>query len=279
MSHDLVLEKVPKFTKRLHDYTVEGSNGTIIIMGTDRAKKGPAGLGDGLGHIKAPDGGKGSAAIHFIAGRSGEDPDMVSDSSFIYLSKKTDVDSNLGLESVESSQKKIPAAIVKSDSIRIIGRKDIKICSNDDDKHYVFMDGKKMRIVFGNNFIELDERNLKIDFGQSKISATTGGDIKVNNSQCRVVLTPGQISASGPHFKLGGGAANEWRSLLNTVMFLVANHGHMTAVGPSLPAGTSPGSISNTILGPVAPGAHPITLAQWPTAMAKLAQLGSQCFE
>lgn len=280
MAADVIVEEVPKFTRRYGDQVFEGSNNTIIILGTDRAKKGPATIDDGLGHVDADEQGKGTGAIHIIAGRAGKDPNFSDDKAFLYLGMKTKVDTNLDLDAVENAPDpvKTPAAVLKSDCVRIVGRKDIKICANDDTKHYMFMDGKKIKFKFdsgatmeivdkkitikmGSNVIEMDDKKAHIDVSSTKFSMD-GTD----------------ITCDGPHFKLKGGAANEWRSLFNTVMFMIANHGHMTVVGPSLPAGLSPAAITPSALGPVAPGPHPITTAQWPTAISKLVELGQNCF-
>lgn len=153
MSYDIVSEDVPSFTRRVGDYVVQGSNNTIGIFGTDRAKKGPATIDDGLGTLEAAGGGKGTGVVHFIAGRGNKDgnPDLDADLSYLYLAMKTDVDKNLGLTGVEADAGQGPAGIIKSDTVRLVFRKDIKI-STADGKTYIYI--KKDRIVLEGN-IEL----------------------------------------------------------------------------------------------------------------------------
>ncbi len=157
MSYDIVQESVPPFVKRVGDHVTQGSNNTIIILGTDRAKKGPAGLGDGLGHPAAAGGGTKAGAIHIIAGRSDPagDPDLDKDLSYVYLSMKSDPDSNLGLEKVEGRSGIGSTAVVKADFVRLVVRKDLKIS----------LDGGSTYILLSKDRILLEGK--KIEFGKT----------------------------------------------------------------------------------------------------------------
>src|SRR5437867_538302 len=104
MSNEAVLEDVPEFVKRDGDTFLQGSNNTIIILGTDR----PAGITSGLGHVAAPNGGRGSGTIHLIAGRKGQDPSVL-DKSYIYISMLSDPDGNLGTGAIEGTSSKGPS--------------------------------------------------------------------------------------------------------------------------------------------------------------------------
>lgn len=162
MSYDIVKEDVPRFTRRIGDHVLQGSNNTIVILGTDRAKKGPAGLDDGLGHVSQAQDGKGAGSVHVIAGRQAEDPDLDKDLSYMYLSMKTKADSNLGLESVESAQNDLPAAILKSDAVRVVFRKDIKI-SMDGGKNYIHIDKDGCTIKIDQSFVKMTSDTITVE--------------------------------------------------------------------------------------------------------------------
>jgi len=242
MSSDIVIEKVPRFTRRYGDYVVEGSNNTTIIMGTDRAKKGPATRADGLGHINAANKGAGTGTVHIIAGRAAEDPDLAKDDSYLYLTRKSKVDDNLGLAGVEQAQNEKPGAILKSDLIRIVGRKDIKVCANDDDKHYLFMDGKKIFIRMGSkNTIEMDEN--KIDMITEKcriVMDTKESHIFVRIGSTKMNFDGSEIKIDSPKVHLTGGCEAPWDDLFVAMVGMMENHNHMSAVGPTTPALVGP---------------------------------------
>lgn len=123
MSYEVITEDVPAFVRRMGDRVIEGSNNTTIVLGTDR----PAGVGTGLGHVKASGAGRGTGTIHMIVGRAGSDPDMVRDRAFLYISEKTDSDANLGTSAVGGASPVSSAAAVVADSVRVIAREDLKI--------------------------------------------------------------------------------------------------------------------------------------------------------
>jgi hypothetical protein len=261
MSYDVIVEQVPKFVRRYGDYVIEGSNNTLVVLGTDRAKFGQASIDDGLGSINSSGEGEKTGTIHIVAGRADENPDFSADKSFVYVTMKSDVDDNLDISSVEESNNGAAAVVLKSDFVRIISRKNTKVCVNDDDEHYVFLSGEKFVVNFGSNSVEFDGDKLNVHFGQTNVT-----------------LKDSDTTIDSPHFKLSGGAANDWKELFNTLIFLISNHGHMTSMGPSLPAGLGPSSIEASSLSSPSPGSHPLTTAQWPTAIAKLVELGQKCF-
>jgi len=241
MAADVVVEAVPKFTRRYGDYVFEGSNNTIFIMGTDRAKAGPAGLGDGNGHVGAANKGAGTATIHIIAGRNGKDPDMKDDSSFLYLSKKTKADTNLaitGVAGVSTDDK--PSAILKSDVIRIIGRKDLKICVNDDEKHYMFMNGSKFKVEFNTNAtIEIVDKKITVKMGSDTIVMD---DKKAVVTIDKTILTMDgkKVKIDSPKIHLTGGCEEPWDTLFDKIDTFCTGHNHMSAVGPTTPVPAGP---------------------------------------
>jgi hypothetical protein len=167
MSYDIVREKVPGFVKRVRDNVIQGSNNTIIVLGTDRGAPGPATVDDGLGHAKAPGGGKGAGAIHIIAGRRDEagNPDMTADAAYLYLSMKTDLDKNVGLESVGVSSGPTSAAVLKADCVRIIVRNDLKIS----------LDGGSTYVVLSKDKVTVESKRVELGRNASKHLVTWEG--------------------------------------------------------------------------------------------------------
>lgn len=228
----VIVEEVPKFVKRIGDQTIAGSNNTLIILGTDRAKNGPATIEDGLGHPDADGEGKGTGTVHFIAGRKAEDPDLKEDKAFLYLTMKSDVDDNLDLGDIEEANNESPGAILKSDILRLVARKNIKLASNDDQKHYIFIgeektvirvdddttitvEDKKITIKAKNNKIELDDGKFYVEVGSTKF--TMDGDLTKIDS---------------PKINLVGGCGEPLRNYFKKVNEAILKHNHMTSVGP-----------------------------------------------
>lgn len=200
MSYDIIKEDVPPFTKRIGDRVIQGSNNTIIILGTDRAKFGKASVADGVGHVNAIDGGKGTGTIHMIVGRTNPgDPDLDNDKAYFYLSMKTDIDKNMKTE-MEGNSGLLSAAAIKADAIRLVGRKNIKISFNDQ------------------NFILIDDE-------QCFISIKNSGFIKIKND--KIVIDANNI-------ELGEGAVDRLIKGDAFKQFFML-HKHGTGTGPSSP--------------------------------------------
>lgn len=159
-------EDVPRFKKRPGDLAVQGSNNTLIVLGTDRTgaaaeldtddKKGKIAKGKPTTDKKGKAG-----SIDVVVGRgqgtktkpkkvvknslnndevskapqndiqSEGDPDFETDLGRIYLSMKTDVDKNfnVNLKTIPKTQvgDGEPAGVIKVDHLRIIARKTIKL--------------------------------------------------------------------------------------------------------------------------------------------------------
>ena len=126
-----LVEPVPQFDRADSDSgdTIKGKNNAWIVLGRDR----PAGLESGYG-------GKGQTqcgAIDVVVGRmsatrSGPQsdrrvaPNFFTDAARIYVSQKTDIDSNFAL--VGDSQVEARSGIgIKADAVRVIGREGVKI--------------------------------------------------------------------------------------------------------------------------------------------------------
>ena len=219
----IVENNVPlSFIRRVGDWVQEGSNNTVIIMGTDRARTGgSAGPEHGIGHVSAEGGGKGTGTIHMIAGRKDRrgNPDFDNDLAFIYLTMKSRVDKNLNLESVERADNDVAAAIIKSDAIRIVARRDYNIkISLDDGSGYVYVDSNKISIQLGKSRVEVND---------DKIVLTSGKIDLGKDANQQVIL------------------GNQFMSWLNTQLSLVPAHTHVSA---------APGS-------PTGPGTFPVPIS------------------
>lgn len=227
MSSDSVVEKVPKFVRRYGDAVYEGSNNTLIILGTDR----PGKASTGLGIPRASGGGKGTGTIHLVAGRKSADPDFAKDDAFLYLTQKSKVDTNLKLSGIEKADDDVAAGILKSDHIRIVGRKNLKLAANDDVNHYLFMDGKKVVVKWGENTIEMDEDKAVITVAGTKLT-----------------LDGVMVKIDAPKINLVGGCGAPLDDFLNTLQQAHSLHTHMTAVGPATPpaAAVGPGDSPNS---------------------------------
>lgn len=118
--YDTVIEKVPKFIKRDGDKVIAGSNNCIIVLGTDRNSDARSGYGS------ATNGGQGSGAIYVGVGRNDENLSLKDDKSFLYLSMKSDPDKYCDIKQGKSSSS-TSSAILSSDSVRLIGKKNLKI--------------------------------------------------------------------------------------------------------------------------------------------------------
>ena len=156
---------VPRFRKRPGDVVLEGTNNSLVVLGTDRL--GPiektgfdAGSIDivvGRGQTSNTSGKETSTTSIVDAARdkkgkeikkeldkslesleiSEGDPDLVNDRSRILASQRTSVDQNFGLNSYNDEKFEKPeikdtssgdaAVVIKSDKIRLIARSDVEI--------------------------------------------------------------------------------------------------------------------------------------------------------
>jgi hypothetical protein len=153
-------EPVPRYSPRVGDFIIQGSNNTLISLGQDRPSlSGPEDTSDE----------KGIGAIDIVVGRGQTDdtsaiadvdlstltdgvrdyseinkfpsfldmssnpgegnPDFQNDLSRIYMSMKTNADENFSIEveGMDQSDGESPAIVVKTDQVRLIARQDLKI--------------------------------------------------------------------------------------------------------------------------------------------------------
>lgn len=116
VSSNFQQEQVPKFTARVGDRVIEGSNNTLIVLGRDRVSDVASGQKEKAG------------TIHVVVGRQKEeDLDIENDLSTVQISMKTDIDTNFKTDQIGGSQSQVAAIGVRSDEIRIVARKGMKI--------------------------------------------------------------------------------------------------------------------------------------------------------
>tara|TARA_R110002020_G_scaffold1678_2_gene7640 strand:- start:1804 stop:2745 length:942 start_codon:yes stop_codon:yes gene_type:complete len=138
---DRSAEAVPQFIQANSENVLTNGQNSWIVLGRDR----PAGLLSG----KGGEGQTQSAAIDMVVGRlsaspiaktpQGEDifvdPDFRRDAARIYMSQKTDIDTNFGLEKYAAGSGNLAnrsAIGVKADVLRFVAREGIKIVSGVD---------------------------------------------------------------------------------------------------------------------------------------------------
>jgi len=118
----------PHYIARPNEINQIHPEGASMCMGTDNLGTRNHGYG-GSGETRA-------ARIDLVVGRNGNssnpeqyvDPDPFRDAARIYISQKTDCDSNFGIvEGKVGCPKATSAVVIKADSVRLIGRAGIKI--------------------------------------------------------------------------------------------------------------------------------------------------------
>ena len=153
------LEAVPRYDKRPGDQVLQGSNNTLISLGTDRVAgvtnadeadigRGAIDLvaGRGQGELTAPNTITNSRDVDEVDKvpklRKTEDapgegnPDFVNDASRVYIAMKTNVDENFDIDipdGGEASEGEKAALALKTDQLRLIARDDIKIQADSGD--------------------------------------------------------------------------------------------------------------------------------------------------
>tara|TARA_R110000751_G_scaffold199237_2_gene303960 strand:- start:724 stop:1641 length:918 start_codon:yes stop_codon:yes gene_type:complete len=132
---DNILEAVPKYIKSPSEQVINKGNSSIVL-GRDRPASRASGYG-GQGHTQA-------SSIDMVVGRGGPsvdselnyDPNFASDGARIYISQKTDIDTNFNLAAGEQGSSTARSGIgIKADAVRIIGRDGIKFITRTENKN------------------------------------------------------------------------------------------------------------------------------------------------
>lgn len=141
IGNDPLYEPVPKLIKTLSEKVFDNGNNSWIVLGRDRFASRLSGYG-GRGDTQA-------ASIDIVAGRMGYqsksfisdkriwcDPDFKNDAARIYISQKTDIDTNFGLAEGRVGLSKTKSGIaLKADGLRFISREGIKLITKTDEKN------------------------------------------------------------------------------------------------------------------------------------------------
>lgn len=149
LSNSVKIEDIPNYAETGCETVYSGKNNTFIVFGRDRPSDRNSGYG-GIGEKK-------SGTIDIVAGRLSNNPQTFDsngqplwvnnnvwrDASRIYISQRTDVDVNYRIAAGSSGiARNSPAIAIKSDHVRLIGRKSIKIVTGTDS--FDGLDGNKI---------------------------------------------------------------------------------------------------------------------------------------
>ena len=212
-----VKEAVPRYTKRPGDLVLQGTNNTLISLGTDR-QSGSDAIGVASSAMVQAESGSsmqtellGTGTIDIVAGRGQGasapptatntrnfeevdkrptaatnpqegDPDYASDLSRVYVSMRTDGDSNFGLVPAgdEDPVNNAPFVVAKSDNVRLVGRNTIRLFAEGGSQATVQMVDGKIRIQAGPSYIEIDGDDISVD-APGDVSVKSGNDFSVNS--------------------------------------------------------------------------------------------------
>ena len=160
-------ENIPKYNTAPCERVEKGQNNTWIILGRDRDKGWASGYG-GKGHTRA-------GAIDIVVGIQGWDPvhgevvqknfgsmanDKPGDAARIYISQRADIDKYFDICDGSMGPSKAMSAIgIKADSVRIMGRKGIKIVTGQAPQQKTSLNGK-LPAQFGIDLIAGNRDNV-----------------------------------------------------------------------------------------------------------------------
>tara|TARA_R110000765_G_scaffold315929_1_gene408391 strand:+ start:126 stop:1106 length:981 start_codon:yes stop_codon:yes gene_type:complete len=139
---DKLMEAIPGFIETPSEKVIANQNGASIVLGRDRPASRLSGYG-GKGDTQC-------ASIDIVTGRLGADtiavnknnesiyvdPHFQKDAARIYISQKTDIDTNFGLTPGKVGHSKAKSGIaIKADGLRLIAREGIKLITRSDIKN------------------------------------------------------------------------------------------------------------------------------------------------
>ena len=188
-----LIEPLPDYNQADSEKVIQGQNNTFIVMGRDRVTSLLTGYG-GKAHMAC-------GAIDIVAGRASSyikeenvegnistgtkiNPSPIFDASKIYISQKTDIDTNFNLVDGKVGSSIARAGIaIKSDAVRIIAREGIKLVTGTDPRNsrggnLISVGG--IDLIAGNNDSGLQPlvkgKNLKMALGDiiKRISELNG---------------------------------------------------------------------------------------------------------
>ena len=160
-------ENIPKYNEAPCERVEKGQNNTFIILGRDRNMGFASGYG-GKGHTRA-------GAIDIVVGLQGWDPvhgevveknfgsmgnDKAGDAARIYISQRADIDQYFDICDGSMGPSKAMSAIgIKADSVRIMGRKGIKIVTGQAPQQKTSLNGE-LPAQFGIDLIAGNRDNV-----------------------------------------------------------------------------------------------------------------------
>jgi len=217
-------EPIPKFIPAPCETIFEGSNNSYIILGRDRPNSLSSGYG-GKGNTQA-------GSIDIVVGRMGNTragpksdtnvhPSFNTDAARIYLSQKTDIDSNFGL--VGDTQLEGTSGIgIKADGVRIVGRQGVKIVS-----------GKAKNSALG---AEINSKGQPIDT-YTGIELIGGNDVGKNplEPMVKAYALAETLQVMVDEIMALRGIVDQLSSIQTKVNIALANHVH-PAPGTTAPA-------------------------------------------
>ena len=209
--YEKVIESIPAtYTRRPGEWVAESGNNALLVLGTDRAKKGgPGTASDGFG------GQPGAGSILAVVGRKDPagHPDIANDTGVIYLAMKTDADAVLGSDSLPSGKGgKFPdapagdaATIIKSKNVRVAFEKggSIKIFLSQEKDRYVIVNEDACEIHIKNNFVNVKDGQITVKSDSTEMIVNKDGSVKIGNLARAIAelveyfVSPGIISQTG----------------------------------------------------------------------------------
>jgi len=178
-SEGFVVEGVPLFKARVGDRCIEGSNNSAIVLGRDRPSDIDSGEKEEAG------------TIDIVVGRSDKDDmNMADDKARVYISMKSDVDSNFEIDAGDAAGAQ--ASIVsKADEVRIVARSGFKIVVGGDQEFKFFVnDAGDVTLETSGDTI-LDTPNLTVISNAIKLGSNGSSEpLVLGNILLNEVLTP-----------------------------------------------------------------------------------------
>ena len=214
-----VKEAVPRYTKRPGDLVLQGTNNTLISLGTDR-QSGSDAIGVASSAMVQAESGSsmqtellGAGTIDIVAGRGQGasapptatntrnfeevdkrptaatnpqegDPDYASDLSRVYVSMRTDGDSNFGLEPYNGAKTTTTVdddafVIAKSNNVRVISREDgtVRIVKEGANRAVIQLEADGTVIIDGPKIVIGDGRTGQTEIGDGATEADILGDL------------------------------------------------------------------------------------------------------
>jgi len=214
-----VKEAVPRYTKRPGDLVLQGTNNTLISLGTDR-QSGSDAIGVASSAMVQAESGSsmqtellGAGTIDIVAGRGQGasapptatntrnfeevdkrptaatnpqegDPDYASDLSRVYVSMRTDGDSNFGLEPYNGAKTTTTVdddafVIAKSNNVRVISREDgtVRIVKEGANRAVIQLEADGTVIIDGPKIVIGDGRTGQSEIGDGATEADILGDL------------------------------------------------------------------------------------------------------